>query len=151
MMTGVLKITSEAIMLKLAMPFGIALILAGCQAPADSSFSQIPPHTAPVAVCGSGEVMMQTTLWFGLKRASGALVSLNEWQQFVADDVTPRFKDDYVIYDGKAQGENRKALVIVHQPDMPGSENINALRERYKARFDQQSVMRVDGLVCVAV
>ena len=143
---------------KLAMPLCFALFLGGCQAPS-APRQQIPPHTEPVAVCGSGDVMMQTTLWFGTNKPKGGVVSSGEWQQFVDNDVTPRFKDGLSVYEGKGQWlgegsklarENSKALMLIHHPDRTSSDQINALRDIYKKRFEQESVMRVDALVCVA-
>ncbi|MGK3126735.1 DUF3574 domain-containing protein [Candidatus Pantoea formicae] len=143
---------------KLAMPLVLVLFLAGCQAPSETR-EQIPPNTAPVAVCGSGDIMMQTTLWFGMNKPKGGTVSSSEWQQFVDKDVTPKFKDGLSVYEGKGQWlgndgklarENSKALMLIHQPDRASSDSINALRDIYKKRFEQDSVMRVDALVCVA-
>ncbi|KNC13603.1 DUF3574 domain-containing protein [Pantoea sp. BIGb0393] len=141
-----------------ALPVLLTFLLAGCQAPSTPR-EQIPPNTAPVAVCGSGEVMMQTTLWFGMNKPKGGTVSSLEWQQFVDNDVTPRFKDGLSVYDAKGQWlgengklarENSKALMLIHHPDHSSSESINGLRDIYKKRFEQESVMRVDSLVCVA-
>jgi hypothetical protein len=120
---------------------------------------QIPPNTAPVAVCGSGDIMMQTTLWFGMNKPKGGTVTSLEWQQFVDNDVTPRFKEGLSVYDAKGQWlgengklarENSKALLLIHNPDRSSSDSINGLRDIYKKRFEQESVMRVDSLVCVA-
>ncbi|HBZ16787.1 DUF3574 domain-containing protein [Candidatus Pantoea floridensis] len=141
-----------------ALPALLTLLLAGCQTPV-TSHQQIPPNTAPVAVCGSGDVMMQTTLWFGMNKPKGGTVSNLEWQQFVDNDVTPRFKDGLSVYDAKGQWlgdngklarENSKALMLIHNADRSSSDSINGLREVYKKRFEQESVMRVDSLVCVA-
>ena len=142
---------------KLVLPLAF-LWLTGCQAPS-TSVEQIPPNTAPVAVCGSGDIMMQTTLWFGMNKPNGGTVSAQEWQQFLDSDVTPRFKEGLSVYDGKGQWlakngsvtrENSKALLLIHAPDRETSDSINVLRDSYKQRFGQKSVMRVDGLVCVA-
>ncbi len=103
-------------------------------------------------------MMMQTTLWFGMSKPQGGTVSEQEWQHFVDSDVTPRFKDGLSVYNAKGQWlgengklarENSKALMLIHTPDRASSDNINALRDIYKKRFSQESVMRVDGLVCV--
>ncbi|WP_343553443.1 DUF3574 domain-containing protein [Pantoea sp.] len=141
-----------------ALPILLTFLLAGCQAPS-TSLEHIPPNTAPVAVCGSGDIMMQTTLWFGMNKPKGGTVSSLEWQQFVDNDVTPRFKEGLSVYDAKGQWlgdngklarENSKALMLIHNPDRSSSDSINALRDIYKKRFEQESVMRVDSLVCVA-
>ena len=133
---------------KLALPSGFALLLAGCQAPSAPPLQQIPPHNAPVAACGSGEIMMQTTLWLTMTRADGAPVSASAWQQFEAQEVAPQFAGRYTLYQGMAQHETRKALVIVHPPDRASSERIDTLRVLYQRRFAQPDVMRVDTLVC---
>lgn len=142
----------------LALPALLTLLLAGCQAPS-TKMHQIPPNTAPVAVCGSGDIMMQTTLWFGMNKPKGGTVTSLEWQQFVDNDVTPRFKEGLSVYDAKGQWlgesgklarENSKALLLIHNPDRSSSDSINGLRDIYKKRFEQESVMRVDSLVCVA-
>jgi hypothetical protein len=40
--------------------------------------------------------------------------------------------------------------MLIHNPDVASSDSINKLRDVYKQRFEQESVMRVDSLVCVA-
>ncbi len=157
-MSQVMSKITEAMMLnKLALPLAFVL-LTGCQAPS-APLEQIPPNTAPVAVCGAGDIMMQTTLWFGMNKPQGGTVSSLEWQQFLDNDVTPRFKEGLAMYDARQQGlgnngaivrENSKALILIHAPDRASSDAINVLRETYQQRFAQKSVMRVDALVCVA-
>jgi hypothetical protein len=137
----------------------LTLLLAGCQAPS-APFKQIPPNTAPVAVCGSGDIMMQTTLWFSMNKPDGGTISSLEWQQFVDNDVTPRFREGISVSDaqlqrlgknGKPVRDHSKTLILIHSPDLISADSINALRDIYKKRFDQSSVMRVDSLVCVAL
>lgn len=141
-----------------AVPALLSLMLAGCQAPS-ASFEQIPPNTAPVAVCGSGDIMMQTTLWFAMDKRNGGMVSSIEWQQFIDNDVTLRFKDGLSVIDvqrprtgesGKPLQEHSKTLMLIHSPDRATSDSINELRDIFKKRFEQPSVMRVDSLVCVS-
>ena len=139
--------------------FALALLLAGCQThPTPTTITQSAPTSTPTPVCAGGEMMMQTTLWFGMSKPQGGTVSEQEWQHFVDSDVTPRFKDGLSVYDAKGQWlgengklarENSKALMLIHSPDRASSDSINALRDIYKKRFSQESVMRVDGLVCV--
>ncbi|ERK06828.1 putative lipoprotein [Pantoea sp. AS-PWVM4] len=137
--------------------FALALLLAGCQTH-PTTITQSAPTSTPTPVCAGGDMMMQTTLWFGMSKPQGGTVTEQEWQHFVDSDVTPRFKDGLSVYDAKGQWlgengklarENSKALMLIHSPDRASSDNINALRDIYKKRFSQESVMRVDGLVCV--
>ncbi|MBJ7223831.1 MULTISPECIES: DUF3574 domain-containing protein [unclassified Brenneria] len=120
------------------------------------------PHVPDTArsssqACHIGDRQVQTTLYFGLNRPSGPPVSDAEWKAFVDNDVTPRFKAGLTVFDangqwlgqdGKIVRENSKALLLIHGPDHEN--DIETLRTRYKARFAQESVMRVDAPVCVA-
>lgn len=130
----------------------LLLALSGCSTPARQA------ATEP-ATCKVGEVMAQTTLYFGLNRPQGAAISDAEWQGFVDGEVTPRFKDGLTVFaargqwlgnDGKLARENSKALMLIHRPDKASEQNIEALRAIYKQRFAQESVMRVDAPACVA-
>ena len=51
-------------------------------------------------ICAAGEMMVQTTLWFGLNRPHGAPISAAEWQNFVDKEVTPRFSDGLSVIEG---------------------------------------------------
>ena len=102
--------------------------------------------------------MVQTTLYFGLSRPAGKDITAQEWQQFVDRDVTPRFRDGLTVFDARGQWlgndgtvarEQSKALMLIHGKDAKSEEGIEALRNTYKSRFAQESVMRVDKPVCV--
>lgn len=136
-----------------AFTVALAVMLAGCQAPRPPA-----PPTKPVPVCAGGEMMMQTTLWFGLSKPQGGTVSASDWQQFLDKVVTPRFSAGLSVYDvngqwreksGRLVREPGKALMLIHGAENGVNGNIEALRTIYKQRFDQESVMRVDAAVCV--
>ncbi len=125
----------------------LLLLLNGC--------SQTPPRP----VCTVGSSMMQTTLYFGLNRPQGATITTTEWQQFIDGDVTPRFSQGLTVFtaqgqwlgnDGQLARENSRALLLIHSPDKTSEQHIEALRNIYKQRFGQDSVMRVDTPSCVA-
>ncbi|MFS7184896.1 DUF3574 domain-containing protein [Serratia proteamaculans] len=130
-----------------------ALLLSGCVAPVPNTVQQKP------ATCSVGDPMTQTTLYFGLNRPVGPVISAAEWQSFVDRQVTLRFKDGLSVFDAKGQWlgndgklarENSKALMLIHAPGKESETNIEALRSSYKQQFAQDSVMRVDTPVCVA-
>lgn len=132
----------------------LTLLLSGCVAPVEKTAPQ-----KPVARCITGEPMIQTTLYFGLNRPEGPVIAAAEWQAFVDQQVTPRFKEGLSIFeakgqwlgnDGKLARENSKALLLIHGSDTVSEQNIEVLRTRYKQQFAQDSVMRVDAPVCVA-
>lgn len=132
----------------------VVLMLNGCVAPARQP---VPPKSVPL--CSIGDPMMQTTLYFGLNRPVGPTITAAEWQTFVDQQVTPRFKDGLSVFDAKGQWlgsdgklarESSKALMLIHTPGTEAEQQIEALRSHYKQQFTQDSVMRVDTPVCVA-
>ena len=99
-------------------------------------------------------MMMQTTLWF----TQGTAISSVDWQDFIDNEVTPRFKQGIAIYDaqrvwpdnsGRRVKANSKALVLIHGVEIADNTHIEELRDIYKKRFAQASVMRVDAPACV--
>ncbi|ELY6246307.1 DUF3574 domain-containing protein [Cronobacter universalis] len=134
---------------KIIVSLALAATLAGCA-----------PHGADQQAprCGAQNRMTQTTLYFGLNRPSGPVITGEEWQRFVDNDVTPRFRDGLTVFDargqwlgndGKVAREPSKALMLIHANDSASEKGIEALRGIYKSRFAQESVMRVDESVCV--
>ncbi|WP_225085588.1 DUF3574 domain-containing protein [Pectobacterium colocasium] len=132
-----------------------ALLASGC--------SSLPRASTAVAAapvveaCKIGDKQVQTTLYFGLNRPAGPVISDAEWKAFLDGEVTPRFKEGLTVFDAKGQWlgndgvvarENSKALMLIHGSDK--ERDIEALRTTYKARFAQESVMRIDAPVCVA-
>ncbi|MDU1063005.1 MAG: DUF3574 domain-containing protein [Leclercia adecarboxylata] len=135
--------------IKTGLVAGAILLLAGCNAPSRSMEEN---------TCKADNQMQQTTLYFGLNRPAGEAITGQEWQQFVDQDVTPRFRDGLTVFDargqwlgndGKVARESSKALMLIHGKDAQSESNIEALRGIYKQRFAQESVMRVDQPVCV--
>ncbi len=133
---------------KVIVSLALAAALGGCA-----------PHAADQAQsCAAQNRMTQTTLYFGLNRPSGPVITGEEWQRFVDNDVTPRFRDGLTVFDargqwlgndGKVAREPSKALMLIHSNDSASEKGIEALRGIYKSRFAQESVMRVDERVCV--
>ncbi|SQK77390.1 Protein of uncharacterised function (DUF3574) [Tatumella ptyseos] len=90
--------------------------------------------------------------------SSRSNITEKAWQAFIDHDVTPRFKDGLSVYnakgqwlgdDGRLARENSKALMLIHSADKENDQKIEQLRQIYKQRFEQESVMRVDNNVCV--
>ena len=145
----------------LCFPVLLTLLLAGCHSPPPPppSALQLAPSTRPVPICAGGEVMLQTTLWFGLSKPKGGSVSSQDWMRFIDKEVTPRFKSGLSVYDAQGQWlsengqlarEKSKALVLIYNFDSDSNSRVEALREQYKKEFGQESVMRVDSPSCVS-
>ena len=113
-----------------------------------------------VAVCRAGATAMtRLELLFGMGRKGGGEIGEAEWRAFLDAEVTPRFPDGLTVLGGYGQWRNpageiakegSKVLVVWYKA-VPGSEaKIEAIRAAYKARFGQESVLRVDGSSCVS-
>lgn len=129
----------------------MVFMLVGCMATAKRDIS--------LPECITGSPMTQTTLYFGLSRSIGVDISADEWEDFIDNDVTPRFREGLTILDAKGQWlgndgnvvhEASKVLILLHNIDMSKNSKIEALRKIYTSRFNQDSVMRVDKTICVS-
>lgn len=121
--------------------------------------ADVAPSRPSITCPTSSTVMARLELLFGMSRKDAAPVSDAEWQSFVDQEVTPRFPDGLTIVQAYGQWRNgsgviikeySRVLMIWYQPKPESEVSIEAIREAYKARFRQESVMRVDGLSCVS-
>ncbi|HEY9538684.1 MAG TPA: DUF3574 domain-containing protein [Kiloniellaceae bacterium] len=105
--------------------------------------------------CADGAFpMARLELYFGTQRPGGAPVTETEWAAFLDEEVTPRFPDGLTVLEGNGQWRNSRGiitketstvLVILYEPSAEKHTAIEDIRAAYKDRFDQESVMRVDG------
>jgi len=124
------------------------LLLAGCA----TSVSDRCPD--------GGKREIGESLYFGTSIPSGGVVSAEQWEAFVAHEITPRFPDGLTSWRANGQwlGENGEiaheesyVLYIVH-PDTPErDEAIRAIIDRYRTEFHQEAVLRVRSSVCVSL
>jgi hypothetical protein len=108
--------------------------------------------------CAPGlQRMVQAQLFFGRNVATRGIVSDDEWRRFLDEEVTPRFPAGFSVADidgqyrnagGGIVRERSKQLLIVG----PGGEEtkLDAIRDAYKRRFNQESVLLVESPVCAA-
>ncbi len=142
----------------------LLIALALC-APAGTLLAQRGPHadTASEArLCTTvlhGQRLQRTELFFGRNSPAGE-ISEQEFQGFLDMVVTPLFPDGLTVIDGKGQfrasanspveKEPAKVLILLYRFDKQESDKVEEIRSRYKARFAQQSVLRVDEPVCAS-
>ena len=126
---------------------GVGFMLLQADAPAQSADCK-PPARAQV----------RHELVFGTARAHGVPLREDEWQSFVDSVVTPRFPDGLTVLNASGQWrgeggltkEQARILVIWHDRLPSRDADIEAIRAAYKARFDQESVLRIDSVSCVS-
>ena len=157
-----------AIAALVALAFGFA----GFGAFAPTALGQAPPAPAPVAwaVAQSGvdepelvaaadaELFARTELFFGTSKPDGTVVSDEEWGRFLDQEITPRFPDGLTVLTGYGQFRNAAGTIIRERSFVlillyPSETRRNAgakieqIRTAYKARFQQESVLRVDDVL----
>jgi hypothetical protein len=98
---------------------------------------------------------IRTELFFGSERPNKPEVSDVEFKQFLDEEVTPRFPDGLTVLkgfgqfresDGTIVQESSFVLILLYPRETlrDSSSKIEELRTLYKARFEQESVLRVD-------
>jgi len=110
--------------------------------------------------CATGEqAVVDERLYFGTQRPGGE-VSGPEWADFVEHAIAAGFPDGFTTWpaqgqwrneDGQAVREASHVLAVVHRDDSAGEAAIAAIIASYKARFDQESVLRVRTPACMAL
>ena len=113
----------------------------------------------PALSCKSGEQSaVHGSLYFGTGKPTGT-VTPEEWAEFLRDTVTPRFPQGLTVSqasgewrgaDGALVHESSYLLHLVHADDAPNEKNVLELVSTYKARFQQEAVLRVKVGACVS-
>ena len=132
----------------------IVIFLAGALAGTAVYAQRRPPDPQ----CGTASAQVRTTLYFGLSKQKGSVSEL-EWQMFLRDEVTTRFPDGLTVWEAEGQWrqsdgtighERSKVLLLVH-PDTPAARSsVQAVIERYRKGFEQESVLWETARVCAA-
>ena len=109
--------------------------------------------------CKVGDLFLRTELFFGLSKPEGE-VTEEEFQQFLAQNITPRFPEGLTVVTGLGQFSNAfsiiiqertKLVILLYPPDQAhASGRIEQIREEYKTLFQQESVLRADSSECVS-
>ena len=127
----------------------LLLALAGCAPAAEET-------------CAEGfDRYVEFQLFFGLHDSAGNRVSEAEWQEFLADTVTPRFPAGMTIIDvkgqwqepgGNIQREDTKLLMgLLDSPDGDGLRRINEISDEFVTRFNQDPVFRILNEICAGM
>jgi len=102
--------------------------------------------------------MQRLELIFGGSSVKGP-ISARAWTAFLNRDVSPRFPDGFSVFDGYGQWRNKagiigrepsQLLLIWYERDATSEARIEAIRDAYKKRFHQESVLRADEVSCVS-
>lgn len=137
--------------------WGAAPLLAQATAGAGSS-DAVTPGWQPTPWADS--VMLQSQIFFSLASADGKGVSEQQWAQFVAETVVPRFPTGFTVIEASGIGRHgvsgtggpvpllmatdTRLLLIVH-PNTPDAQSkLGQIKAEYAARFGQSRAFHVD-------
>jgi hypothetical protein len=129
-----------------------AALAAGCASP------RAP--TSVVKSCPAGQDRATTAeLVFGRNAGAHLGVTDQDWRRFIDEEVTPRFPDGLSVIDVQGQWRAQNGLVV-HEPSkivylvLDGGPDdqakISNIRNAYKSRFHQESVLLVASPACVS-
>lgn len=100
--------------------------------------------------------MKEAQLFFGRVIPGGGEVSEASWQNFLNDEVTPRFPDGLTVQDATGQWKDKtgivrepsKRLTLVLSGGADEGAKLEAIRSAYRARFHQDSVLLTETAIC---
>ncbi len=115
----------------------------------------------PATVCVAPlKPALSVELYFGRGKPEGGEVSDDEWEDFLATEVTPRFPDGLSVMDvrgqyrgssGRAVSERSKRLHVVVFDSPTYVAKIAEIIDLYRQRFRQESVLRTERSLCAAL
>lgn len=110
--------------------------------------------------CPTGQdEAVQELLYFGTDKPGGR-VTAEDWAQFLGETVTPRFPEGLTAWQASGQWlsatgtlvrEPSYVLSLVHPRGAATESAIRELIASYKARFQQEAVLRVSAHACITL
>ena len=128
----------------------IAASIAGLAGSAAAAPRSCPPGLRPATTA---------ELFFGRDVGDEPGVSDADWRRFVDEEVSPRFPSGLSVNDvygqwrgpkGEFVREPSKALFLVLAGNRDESANLGYVRDAYRRRFHQESVLLVEQQACVS-
>lgn len=120
------------------------LFLTGC--------ANLFPKSCPAGL----KPMTEAELFFGRDIADKPGVSAEDWQRYLDEEVTPRFPNGLTVEDAAGQWkgadgmvrEASKHLIVILSGAPDEADKLTAIREAYKRRFRQESVLLLETKSC---
>ena len=109
--------------------------------------------------CPKGmEPVTEFRLFFGLTDKDDKAISEDQWQRFLAGEITPRFPAGLTVFDangqwlppsGKLQREPVKVVLVAVSEDPAQSiKRVHEISAEYAKRFNQYAVFLIAGSSC---
>lgn len=106
-----------------------------------------------VLVClGCASANQLNRLYFGMNKVTGEVVSEQEFNQFLQQEISSRFPKGLTLFEakgqwqdakGKLEQEKSRVVEIVCDDTPENREKVAAIAAKYKALFAQEAVMLI--------
>ncbi len=93
--------------------------------------------------------LVRTELYLGTSRAHGSPISEEQYQQFMDQEVTPRFGDTLVLV--SARQEPSRILVLLYPYGEQKAAAVQEIVAAFRRSFQQEAIRRVDSRACVVL
>lgn len=113
-------------------------------------------HSGALRCEDAAHPVLVDRLYFGTERPGGVVTDA-DWEAFVGDAIATRFPAGFTTWDamggwrgadGRALREASHVLEVMHPAGGREDAAIDATIAAYKARFDQEAVLRVRSRAC---
>ncbi len=104
----------------------------------------------PLALCRQ----QVSSLYFGTAMPDRREVEAGEWGRFIDEAIVPRLPDGFTLQSGQGVWrspktgdtirEDTRILMVLHESARTVNDTLDLIAADYKARFRQESVLRVD-------
>lgn len=149
-----------------AAPLALAAVLLvapiGCRSPEERHRAWHADHGETAT--DAAATWTRVELYFGQHRRDGSPISDDDWQRFLADEITPRFPAGLTVVPALGQyrdstgalvREPSRLVVLLYPSEAGGDtgdadERVRAITAVYCERFEQESVLRVESPASVA-
>lgn len=107
---------------------------------------------------GDQRAAVRDSLYFGTAKPDG-VVSPEEWAEFLSAVVTPRFPEWLTVWqasgqwkgaDGSIVRELSNVLILARPDDETSEAAVLEILRAYKARFQQEAVLRLRSTTCLS-
>jgi hypothetical protein len=140
---------------------GLAALCSSALNPASHSPVLAAMPQPPCQMIPSSTLFARTELFFGLSKPDGSEVTAAEFQDFLNREITPRFPNGLTLLAAQGQFKNiqgvtiqerSRLLILLYPWSKTGDDNqkIEQIRLAYRNAFQQEWVLRTDGLSCTS-
>lgn len=122
----------------------------------------VPDVCDAIAPGVGAEPWIRTELYFGTTMPDGTTITDGDWQEFLDEEITPRFPAGLTVLEGYGQfltsqgviAEEESIVLIIFYPAgavEASSASLEEIRDAYEEEFEQESVLRADSEpVCIS-